>query len=291
MIGIVQDKREFSDPEAFLALALELGARHVEFKYEERIAEPYGLKKDTPLRLRDLAKEGGISLSVHAPYDQGVSFGDPRREVREKTKQAMEECLDFAHKIEADYITVHGGTVEIEPQHEVKESIGQPDRITLRDKAPKNLFEDLKGQTFQDMAWFIRGGKERGVKIALENFHDFSFFKLRFPILPEDFWECRAALGPDLFVNFDSGHAHSTGIHIVDYINKLGVDMIVGTHLHDNNQLSDEHLSILSGSIDFPSFFEAYRENGWQFTLNVESKAKEKVLDSWQILQGQDLTK
>lgn len=291
MIGIVQDKRAFSDPEAFLNLALELGARHVEFKYEERIAEPYGLKKDTPIRLRDLAAEAGITLSVHAPYDQGISFGDPRKEVAVKTKEMMEECLDFAHQIGADYITVHGGMVEIEPQHEVKKTLGEPNRITLRDLAPASVFESLKERTYQDLAWFMQGGKERGVKIALENFHDFSFFKLRFPILPEDFLECETVLGPDLVVNFDAGHAHSTGIKIVDYIERLGPKMIIGTHLHDNNGRSDEHLPIFAGNIDYTSFFQAYQDNNWNFVLNIENKAEEHMFVSWQRLFKQDLVK
>lgn len=291
MIGIVQDKRAFPDPEVFFGLAMELGARHIEFKYEERLANQYGLKGETALRLRDMAQARGVTLSIHAPYDDGISFGDPRAEVNARTRQQMEDCLDFAHRIDARYITVHGGSVEVEPDYEVKAALGQPNRVTLRDKAPKATFEALKERTYKDLSWFIAEGRARDVAIALENYHDFSFFRLRYPILPEDFQECKQVLGEELFINFDTGHAHSTGIHILDFMNQIGPENILGTHLHDNHQFGDEHLPIFFGTIDFEAFFQAYHQGEWQFPLNIEAKDQQDLMISWHLLQAQVLAK
>lgn len=287
MIGIVQDKRVFPNAEEFLHLGYEIGARHVEFKYEARLDQPYNLRGEMAARLREFAQAKGITFSVHAPYDQGISFGDPSPEVQALTKQRMLECLEFAEKIGAAYITVHGGAVDVEPDEEVKAQIGAPNRITIRNKVSKHVFAELKERTFTDLAWFIAQGQARGIVIAVENFHDFSFSKLKFPILPADFVELREVLGDSFSINFDSGHAHSTGIQILDFISKVGVEHIIGTHLHDNHQLSDEHLPIFAGTVDFPSFFKSYQELDWQFPLNIEIKDRELFFICWDALKMQ----
>ena len=287
MIGIVQDKRSFPNPEEFLKLGYELGAQHVEFKYEARLDQAYNIRGEMAGRLREFAQEKGITLSIHAPYDQGISFGDPNPEVQAITRQRMLECLEFAEKISATYITVHGGSVEVKPEEEVKAGLGTPNRVTMRDKVSSTVFAALKERTFNDLAWFIREGRARGIVIAIENYHDFSFSRLRYPIIPSDFTECRQVLGDCFSINFDSGHAHSTGIHILDFISGVGPENIVGTHLHDNNQLTDEHLAIFAGTIDFAAFFRIYKESQWQFALNIEIKDRDRFFTCWDILKSQ----
>ena len=119
---------------------------------------------------------------------------------------------------------------------------------------------------------------------ALENFHDFSNFKVRYPIIPEDFKEIGEVLGDSFSINYDTGHGHSTGIHILKFIKAIGVSNIMGTHLHDNHQLGDEHLPIYQGTVDFDAFFRAYKENHWDFPLNIEVKNLEDLLQSWRSL-------
>ncbi|NLL47417.1 MAG: TIM barrel protein [Firmicutes bacterium] len=287
MIGIVQDKRSFSDPQSFLHLAYELGANHVEFKYEERLAQSYNLRGDVTDRLRQFAERCKMTVSVHAPYDNDLSFGSPDADKQTKIRLQMLECLEFAERIGACYITVHGGSMEVSPSYDVKADLGKPNRITLRDKVSRDILASLRERTLEDLAWFIACCQSKGVVVALENYHDFSFFKLRYPIYPADFEECYRTLGNVFSMNFDSGHAHSTGIHIVDFINQIGVDRIAGTHLHDNHEVKDEHLPIFEGTIDFRSFFQSYHAEGWQFPLNIEVKEAQALLRGWRSLQEQ----
>ena len=83
-------------------------------------------------------------------------------------------CLHFADKIGAQYITVHGGYFEIEPQTivAVKHS-GQPQSVTVRQRADQAEFVRLKARTLEELSWLVGEGSRLGIKAALENFHDF----------------------------------------------------------------------------------------------------------------------
>ncbi|HAI52153.1 MAG TPA: hypothetical protein DCL99_02520 [Firmicutes bacterium] len=284
IIGIVQDKYAFPDALHFLELGKRLGAQHLELKFELNLDAQYNLRGPTALEIRKKAEQHRISLSVHAPYDDGVNLGAADSETWAETRRQMMACLHFADKIGAQYITVHGGHFEIEPQTIVAETLGQPNRVTVRQRADQAEFAALKARTLEELSWLVGEGSRLGIKVALENFHDFSTFKVRFPLNPEDFQECLAAVS-GLYVNYDSGHGHSTGLHILDFIHGIGVKHIIGTHLHDNKRLGDEHLPLLQGTIDFASFFTSYLQENWAFPLNVEAKNLADLEASWAVLK------
>lgn len=290
-IGFVQDKSTFPHALEFLNYACAHQVSQVELKYELALDERYNLRGPIAQQIRRVAEQNKISLSVHAPYDDGVSLGDVDADIKERTREQMRLCLEFAQKIGAKYITVHGGFYEIEHQQIVGDMLGRLDRVTVKDCVPYAEYRDLKNRTIDELGWLIDEAKPGGIKIALENFHDFSSFKVRFPIVPADFRECRAALGDTFYINFDSGHAHSTGIHISDFIEDVGVHNIIGTHLHDNDRLSDQHLPILKGTIDFPSFFEQYFLRGWNFPINLENKHSNDLLQSLAVVRSQNWEK
>ena len=287
-IGIVQDKYALPSALEFLNFACQTQVHYAEFKYELALDKSFNLRGPVAETIRRKAEQNNISLSVHAPYNDGVSLGDPDPEVKERTRDQMRSCLEFAGKIGARYITVHGGFFEIEPKQKVTDTLGKPNRFTVKDFVSVQEYADLKKRTIDELGWLIAEAKGYGVKIALENFHDFSSFKVRFPLVPQDFRECREALGDTFFINYDSGHGHSTGIHILDFIEGVGVQNIIGTHLHDNNQVADEHLPVLEGSIDFQSFFERYLQEGWTFPLNLENKNATDLLKSLEVVRGQN---
>lgn len=280
-IGVVQDKYAFPNALEFLEMARELGADHAELKYELKAELEQQLSGETAKEIRSFAEVNSISLSVHAPYDDGVNFGDMSQIGQEITRQHMLACLDFCQLIGAQYITIHGGFYTIEPQPLVQKTLGKgSERIAIRSLVPKHDFLKLKDHVLQSFAWFKEEAEKRGLVMAIENLHDFSDFKVRFPITPQDLLECKDYLGPDIRINYDSGHAHSTDNHIVDFIQTIGPEFIIGTHLHDNDKSSDLHLPIFQGTVDFASFFQHYLNENWFFPLNIEAKNYNDLVDS-----------
>jgi len=60
----------------------------------------------------------------------------------------------------------------------------------------------------------------------------------------------------------DIGHAHTVNCDLADYTRHLN-DLIIELHLHDNNGISDDHLPLGAGNIDFERFFEAVGSIGF----------------------------
>ena len=279
--GIVQDKVHFPDPYQFFQVGKELGAASLEFKYETDLDERFSLRNVVAQKLGAQAKDLNMRLSVHAPYNEGINMGDPDPQIRARTREAFIQSLEYASRLGASYVTVHGGHVEIEPQtiprrgSSTGSSHEHPPR--LRPFVTAEVFNRLKSRTHKELSWLVTEAERRDLVIALENFHDYSNFKVRYPIIPEDFLEIFAEVGDRLQVNYDSGHGNSTGRQLLDFIQAVGPERVAGTHLHDNNQMADLHLPPLQGNVDFESFLQEYVRRGWMFPLNVEVKNLEDV--------------
>lgn len=86
IIGIVQDKYAFPDALHFLELGKRLGAQHLELKFELNLDAQYNLRGPTALEIRKKAEQHRISLSVHAPYDDGVNLGAADSETWEEDR-------------------------------------------------------------------------------------------------------------------------------------------------------------------------------------------------------------
>ncbi len=69
----------------------------------------------------------------------------------------------------------------------------------------------------------------------------------------------------------DIGHAHTANSDLANYTHLLN-DLIIELHLHDNNGISDDHLPLGAGSIDFETFFEAVRSIGFTGPTILELK-------------------
>ena len=61
-------------------------------------------------------------------------------------------------------------------------------------------------------------------------------------------------------------------------------DQIVELHLHDNNGVSDDHLPLGAGNIDFERFFEAVRNIGFAGPAILELKSRSDLESSVEFL-------
>jgi len=280
-IGAVQNKKAFPDFFIFLEKAREWSSQWVEFKYERELDPEGRMRGVAGEKLGRLAEKYGIPVSVHAPYNPDVNLGASDKEVRAYTREQMKACLDFASRIKARFITVHGGYLMLKgfSPPEVTDS-NQPLYLLVRNQVPLREYDSFKQRIFSEIKKFMTQAATRGIPVALENLHGFFDVKARFPVTPEDYNECRTKLGEDLYLVYDTGHGNSTGLHIIDYINKVGPGRIAGTHIHDNKGKLDQHLPLGNGNIDFTAFFYNYLSNKWSFPLNLEMRTEEDFASS-----------
>lgn len=276
-VGVVQDKRWDVDFEQLLEWAIENRLGRVEFKYELK-ADPDGMWRNRGgKRLRQLAERHNIALSVHAPYDD-VNFGTEDPAVLRRSHERMQACLAFSNVIDARHVTMHGGFFLTDPAVVAENEAEDGSERVLRPGASPEALEALKRRVFASVRDVVKTAKLLGVPIALENVHDFTYDKVRFPVTVDDLRQCLVALDGDIGVVFDSGHAHSIGVDVLQFVEEIGAKHIVGTHIHDNDGLTDDHLAPGDGTVDFESFFAAYRERGWRFPLNLEIREQASVV-------------
>ena len=108
-----------------------------------------------------------------------------------------------------------------------------------------------------------------GITILLENMET-----------PEEIWssdqvlEIISHLGGRVKVLLDTGHAHMMGLDLAKEIEAYGDDLL-GTHIHDNDGVHDEHLLPGMGNIDWKPVMEAFRKH-YKGYLNYEAQAYSK---------------
>ncbi len=286
LIGAVQEKRVFPSHYGFLDLAVSLGLKWVEFKYEERLDRDGTMRYGAGTRLGEYAAANNIEVSVHAAFDDGINLGTKNKELLHITRRRVRESVDFAERVNAKYLTVHGGFYSLGYALTPRSENLLPPFQQVREELGGKEFAGLKTRIYQEIGALREYAKQRGVVVALENLHGFSYDRTRFPVTPQDFFECQAALGDDLPLVYDSGHANSTGLTASEFILAVGLNNIVGAHIHDNDGTDDQHLSLGEGNIDFPQFFLDYVENGAAFPLNFELRFKKHFIESKKFVEG-----
>jgi sugar phosphate isomerase/epimerase len=283
-IGAVQEKRVFPDHAAFLSQVISWGFDSIEFKYEVRIDPDGMLRGGLGTRLGRIAHDHNIRVSVHAPYDDGMNLGTSDPSLLQETRKRVKYSIEFAQRVNAKHLTVHGGFLELGKMHDSEEERGCRPYEIARQRAGEKAVSELKARIFEEVGRVMEYGAKRGIKVALENLHGFSRTRVRFPVTPQDFTECREALGK-LSIVYDTGHAHSTGLEPTEFISKVGPGDIIGTHIHDNDGTGDLHLPVGRGNIRFDHMLRDYVRLGWNFPLNIEVRSVEDFEESKRYFQ------
>lgn len=284
-IGAVQEKWVFPDHAAFLAQVVSWGFDWVEFKYEVRLDPDGMLRSNLGAHLGKLAQKCNIRVSVHAPYDDGINLGASDSELLQETKKRVKYSIEFAQRVNAQYLTIHGGFLRLEEKIcDSRKGKGHLPYELARQQVGARALAELKARIFEEVGRIMEYGEKRGIKVALENLQGFSYDRVRFPVTPLDFTECRDALGKFPIV-FDVGHAHSTGLEPTEFINRVGPENVRGTHIHDNDGSDDLHLPLGRGNIRVDAMLKDYVEYGWGFPLNIEVRSVEHFEESRRYFQ------
>lgn len=175
--------------------------------------------------------------SLHAPMymeyieghagDRPISIADLEKIRRTEAVDEIKRALDVSEKIPFRYLVQHVGA-------------------TRDEYDPRKM--DAAFWSLEQLVLFAR---QRGVQILLENIPN----ELSAPMTLKQFIESTHLR--DLGVCFDTGHAHlGEGVERSFEILR---ELVVSTHVHDNQGDKDEHLYPYDGSIDWPKTIRLLR--------------------------------
>lgn len=235
--------------------------QHFDYTDAGQVREIAAWFADHPLQLR----------SLHAPIYSDAEWGrsgshavinlaeiEPLR--RQASLDEVKRALEVAERIPFRYLVQH---------------VGVPGEVF----APKKL--DLACTSLESLLEFARA---RGVQVLLENIpNEFS--------TPQRLRAVVDAVGPDdLCICFDTGHAHMGGGVEADF--EPLRDLVVSTHIHDNNGRDDDHLFPFQGTIDWEGTMRALATSPQDLPLQFEVRdfgqfpqPLQKTLESYQRLE------
>ncbi|MCF7914037.1 MAG: sugar phosphate isomerase/epimerase [Spirochaetaceae bacterium] len=244
--------------EEILEIVSAHGFSAVEFKDQFPFFEEMSSKEKR--KARDIIEKNKLFCSVHLPFvDMNLSAFDS--DLRMAAVQVMKKSLQHAVEIGAQVVTVHGGNVNILNYGD--EWIEVSEEFTL--KSLKELMEL---------------SNEISIRLSIENLHEFSDRLKRVHSRPEALLRTYRTLNQKTGFTFDIGHAHSTSIKPERFVEGLGPQNILLSHIHDNNGKDDQHKAVGEGSINFKMFFEKYVKEKWKFPLVIETRTFQQALVS-----------
>jgi sugar phosphate isomerase/epimerase len=214
------------------------------FRLWEVVSE---LEHDVRLVAGDMAS-AGIAFQVHAPFsDVNPASLNPR--VRGMAVEGLSETIRSSADAGAKVVTVHPGIIS-------------PMGSYARDKVIATSKESLRA--------LGRVADECGVALAVEN-------------MPTGPWaflttaeEARAFSDETgLRLCFDIGHAHIAGTE-ADFFEL--VHLFANVHVHDNNRVRDEHITVGAGGADFAGLRKAL--SGYNGNVVIEARSMASAIES-----------
>jgi sugar phosphate isomerase/epimerase len=207
-------------------------------------AGPHTLNKKRVAKLLELKYSYDFNYSVHAPFtDVNISADDIM--VREAILKRIETSIDWVSQLDERILVFHPG------------NFTALERV-LPDSGWKHNLESIKR--------IFTYAENMGVEALLENVPE------PFPYIMKsvnDFIHFEEEYGSNFGMVLDIAHAKLRE-ETIDFINKFP-NQIRHVHVSDNKGISDEHLPIGTGSIDWNESMKALRESGYIGWITIES--------------------
>jgi sugar phosphate isomerase/epimerase len=172
--------------------------------------------------LREIKGSSRIAFTVHSPLID-VNIASVNSMLKETSLKIIKTSIDHARAIDANLVVVH------------------PGNFTPMDNIPLAEHWDLNRESLRRI---ISHAEDLGVKIGVENMPRNTFGLLQnaaeFKKLVDE--------GLPIRMTLDVGHANTTS--------QLGPllemsDLVAHVHLHDNRGLTDEHMPVGDGTVDW----------------------------------------
>lgn len=226
-----------------------------EFGHWEIFSEGEHVLTDIHQLLKDTMPSFDMTYSVHAPISD-INIASVNERMRESSVMELILTMDIAQFLGVKTVTIHPGIFPLALR-------GPNEKAIVAAKKSLRVIERI--------------GADYGIRPSVENMPNFPFMLGRTPEELLDLLD-----GTDLGICFDIGHANTVG-DPVEFA-KAFSGRITNIHIHDNMGVTDEHLTVGDGNVDFPSVLKALFGYGGRWI--IESKGLESAVESKARLAG-----
>jgi len=200
---------------------------------------------DMELLFEPLAKELNkfpIQYSIHPPaWD--INLTSENKEIRNASFNEYKKAIEFAGMIKARHVVIHPGFCY----------------------SPIFKKETAKQRAHDSINRLCEIAEPLNVRLAVENvgYHGTSLYTQdEFVVSLQDTAETAGYL-------IDVGHAHLNRWDVSEVIHAVK-DRLIGLHLHDNGGLSDDHLPITEGKINWEKIIRTINDDQIQCDFILE---------------------
>jgi len=236
-----------------------LGVDCIEIVLEVPHFPPEAREVEVQRELKELLSTVDVDLSAHSPF-YDLNLGSSYREIREFAAVWIKKGIDLCSFLGIEVMTVHPGYF---PAYQIP-----------------RLFRDARARFVEYLRECVRYGKERGVKVSIENIQAPYFFCYRLDEMAELVGEVEG-----LGLTLDIGHAYIMKVtdgseapeeEIAEAVSGRLRDHLTHIHLHDNRGVKDSHLAPGEGAINFKPIVDAIKAVGYSGQIIVEAWAPER---------------
>lgn len=228
--------------ETDIKLAVSIGATVVEILPKWNFLPP-------PNEIAEKIEDAGLSIwSTHGPWGGQsieavrVDLSEIRPQLRQDSIDDVRRALDWSATLGAKIVVVHPG------------GLSDPQELTERTELLTQSLDLLSLEA-----------EYRNLVIGLENMPRGVYPGSRMADLATI---VRQIQRPSLGLVMDTGHARISGEIREETL--AAKDLLISTHVHDNDGRADSHRPPGTGVIDWPLWFASLREIGYQGPIMLE---------------------
>ncbi|MHA1656868.1 MAG: sugar phosphate isomerase/epimerase family protein [Candidatus Heimdallarchaeota archaeon] len=266
-ISLLPNFLDISSIESFFNFAQEMAVQTVELITEPPWCCLAELSPEKRKHIEDLAKERGLSLTVHSCFsDINIAALNPT--IRSACLDIVKSSIAFSAEIGAKVVTIHPGAFGAN-------GIAFPEKTKI-----------YNFKAVQELAAF---SAKKKIQLGYENFPIVPWQLFDESFKPKEIQEFVERINNNaLGITWDVGHSNTTNIPMEEFF-KHFKNHLVNIHLHDNKGGGegwlDQHLAVGEGTTPWEKFFDLMSTIDYQKALILELNSKKKIISSIDYLQ------
>lgn len=254
------------DFEKFFEQAKKFPIDYLEFKTDPPNFFPPDLKNKDIQEIKEKLKSRKLKSSVHSPiYD--INIGSLNQKIRDASVESILESLEFARKIDAEVLVIHGGN--------------------LPGDFPKSFLPEAREMLISSLKKLLEKAKEYEIVIGLENTpkgRNHQLVKQK----EEHLSIIEKVNSSNLKIVLDTGHANVYGLPLEDYLKSVS-KYLCEIHLHNNDGKKDTHQPLPRGAIDILNLLDLVKELELSAPIILEMDSVEDFKESFDFLMREKI--